>query len=506
MKKLLIAGTSSDVGKTTLTLGIMQALKKRGMRVQPYKVGPDYIDTAYHTKVTENPSRNLDSYMLEDEKIKYLFQRAMQQKDIAVVEGVMGLYDGKGARIDECSSGAMAKLLKLPVILVINGRAMAASSAAMVLGYKMIDPEVKIAGVIANNVKTEHHFKLIKESVEHYCNIPVLGYLPPNEEWSLPSRHLGLVPSAELEALETLFENLSEAVEKTIDIDKLLELCEGEEVASSFQPIVHQKVESQIEAKDKQKAYSQIEEEQLKKSGQMTRSIGVTSVRQSSDNNTPSIKQQEISRQRVMAVAYDEAFNFYYEDNLELLRDLGIKLVYFSPLRDEVLPECDWIYIGGGFPEIFGKELEANQKMRMALYKVHQQGIPIYAECGGLMYLGSHLIDQEENVYEMVGILEGESRMTTGLKRFGYCYGEALEDTILSKKGTCLRGHEFHHLEFYTTEKAAYRMRKNKEDDSSEAWLGGYSKGNTLASYLHIHFYSHLEAVERFLREKSKMQ
>lgn len=445
-KQFLIAGTSSGVGKTTITLGIMEALKNRGYIVQPYKVGPDYIDTAYHSKITGRKSRNLDSYMLEDEKVKYLFNRSQEDAEIAVVEGVMGLYDGKGASIHQCSSGAMAKLLKLPVILVINAKAMAASSAAMVLGYQLIDPEVKIVGVIANGVKTESHFKLVKEAIENYCNIPVLGYFPPNENFSLPSRHLGLVPSNELEALEDVFFQLGKAVEKFIDIDKLLELCQGEKVESNFKPVIKQ-------------------DRRLKR----------------------------------VAVAYDEAFNFYYEDNIELLRDLGVKLVYFSPLRDEGLPECDFIYIGGGFPEVFAEQLEANKKLRNDLKKAHERGIPIYAECGGLMYLGERLVDLEGRSFEMVGVFKGESRMTSGLKRFGYCYGEAMEDTILSKAGTVLRGHEFHHSEFFSSEKAAYRMKKNRTDDDDKAWLGGYSKGNTLASYLHIHFYSHLEAVERFL-------
>lgn len=446
MQKMLIAGTSSGVGKTTIALGIMQALKKRGYIVQPYKVGPDYIDTAYHSQITGRKSRNLDSYMLEDEKVKYLFNRAMADAEVAVVEGVMGLYDGKGTSIEDCSSGAMSKLLKLPVILVINAKAMAASSAAMVLGYKLIDPNVKIVGVIANQVKTESHFKLIKEAVESYCNIPVLGYFPPNEKVSLPSRHLGLVPSGELEALEDTFIQLGEAIEKYIDIDRLLELCQGDAVESDFRP---------------------------------------------------SIKQDRCSK--IVAVAYDEAFNFYYEDNLELLRDLGVKLVYFSPLREETLPDCDCIYIGGGFPEVFAEQLEANEKLRKALKLAHENGIPIYAECGGLMYLGERLVDLKGESFEMVGVFEGESRMTSGLKRFGYCYGEALEDTILTKKGTVLRGHEFHHSEFFSTEKAVYRMKKNKVDHASKTWLGGYSKGHTLASYLHLHFYSHLEAVERFL-------
>lgn len=454
MKKFLIAGTSSGVGKTTISLGIMQALKKRGYIVQPYKVGPDYIDTAYHTRITGRASRNLDSYMLEDEKVKYLFNRSMADADVAVVEGVMGLYDGKGTDVDNCSSGAMSKLLKMPVILVINAKAMAASAAAMVMGYQMIDSEVKIAGVIANQIRTEGHFKLVKEAVEKYCHVPVLGYLPPDEKITLPSRHLGLVPSSELDALEEKFIQLGESIEKYIDLDRLLELCEAEEVKSSFKP---------------------------------------------------QIKQDK--RVKVMAVARDEAFNFYYEDNLELLRELGVRLAQFSPLRDSKLPACDLIYIGGGFPEVFAKELEANKSMRAALKEAHEADIPIYGECGGLMYLGERLEDLEGKSYDMVGIFKGKSQMTSSLKRFGYCYGEALEDTILSEKGTVLRGHEFHHSEFETQEQAVYLMKKNQTDDESKTWKGGYSKGSTLASYLHLHFYSHLEAVERFLsmaREQDK--
>lgn len=443
MNKLLIAGTASSVGKTTLSLGIMKALKARGLTVQPYKVGPDYIDTAYHTQVTGRASRNLDLYMLEEEQAKYLFNRSMQGADVAVVEGVMGLYDGKGSLIDECSSASVAKLLKLPVVLVIDARAMAASSAAMVLGYQMIDQDVNIVGVIANGIRTESHFKLVKEAVENYCHIPVLGYLPPEDVFRLPSRHLGLVPSEELEALEEKMQPLGEAVEKYIDLDLLLELAKGEEVTSSF---------------------------------------------------TPMIKQDR--RLKTIAVAYDEAFHFYYQDNLQLLEDFGVRLTYFSPLRDEHLPACDLVYIGGGFPEIFAAQLEANTAMRKALKEAHEANLPIYAECGGLMYLGEKLIDGEGKSYEMVGIFKGESRMTKGLKRFGYCFGTAQEDTLLSAKGQVLKGHEFHHSEFYTQEKAAYKMQK---EPGGEAWLGGYIKGNTLATYLHLHFYSHLEAVERWL-------
>lgn len=448
MKKLLIAGTASGVGKTTLSLGIMRALQARGLQVQPYKVGPDYIDTAYHTKVTGRASRNLDLYMLEEEQVKYLFNRSMQDADVAVVEGVMGLYDGKGSSITECSSASVAKLLKLPVILVIDARAMAASSAAMVLGYKNIDPEVNIVGVIANGIKTESHFNLVKASIEKYCHIPAIGYLPPEDHFNLPSRHLGLVPSEELEALEERMELLAKAVETSIDLDLLLELIEGEEVTSTFKPIIKRDY-----------------------------------------------------RMKTIAVAYDEAFHFYYQDNLQLLEDLGIKLIYFSPLSDSSLPMCDLIYIGGGFPEVFSADLEANQTMRRVLKAAHENNIPIYAECGGLMYLGERLIDHEGKSYEMVGIFKGESRMTKGLKHFGYCFGTAEEDTLLSTKGQLLKGHEFHHSEFYTNEKAVYKMQK---DNKGEVWVGGYTKGNTLATYLHLHFYSHLEAVERLLSAGGK--
>lgn len=452
MKKILIAGTYSGVGKTTLSLGIMKALKNRGLHVQPYKVGPDYIDPSYHSFITGYKSRNLDHYMLEDEKIKYLFNKASEEADVAVVEGVMGLFDGKGVDINECSSSYTSKLLKIPVILVINAKAMGASSAAMVLGYKMLDPDINICGVIANNVRTESHYKLVKESIEKYCNIPVLGYFPPNEKFSLPSRHLGLVPSEEMEALEEKFDSLGDEIEKHIDLNQILALAESDEVESTFEPA--KDLEKLVDVKGKK-----------------------------------------------MAVAYDKAFNFYYQDNLDLLKELGLELIYFSPLQDEALPECDYVYIGGGFPEVFAKELAENVKMRTSIRNAHERQIPIYAECGGLMYLGEKLVTNEETSFEMVGIFEGVSQMTSSLKRFGYCTGVAQEESLLSKVGDTIKGHEFHHSEFETGEKTAYLMKKNLSDDDSLGWRGGYSKGNTLATYLHIHFYSNLEALANFLRK-----
>ena len=445
MKKLLIAGTSSGVGKTTITLGIMQALMNRGLLVQPFKVGPDYIDTAYHTHITKKASRNLDAYMLSDDLLKYLFNKASSHAEISVVEGVMGLYDGYGTDINACSSSYIAKTLKLPVILVIDGKAMAASAAAMVLGYKLIDQDVALKGVIVNNVKTDSHFQLIKGAVEKYTGVEVLGYFPPHQDFSLPSRHLGLIPSQEIEALEDKFKHLGEEISQSIDLDRLMALCESEEVSSDFR-----------------------------------------------------LKFPDM-RGKTLALAYDKAFNFYYEDNLELLKEIGLQIQTFSPLKDQVLPKCDYIYIGGGFPEIFAKELEANKGMRKALKEAYQKDVPIYAECGGLMYLGESLTTLDNEQYEMVGLFKGKSIMTEGLKNFGYCEGEALEATLLSQRGEVLKGHEFHHSRFETEETPAYKMTKQREQKMIATWEGGYSKGKTLASYLHIHFYTNLNALKHFL-------
>jgi cobyrinic acid a,c-diamide synthase len=446
MKKILIAGTSSGVGKTTISLGIMQALTKRKLKVQPYKVGPDYIDPSYHTFITERDSRNLDSYMLDDEKIKYIVSNASKDADISVIEGVMGLYDGFGIDLNACTSSYTSKLLKAPVILVINGKAMSSSAAAMVLGYKELDKDVNIKGVIVNNVKTQSHYELIKEAIEKYCNVEVLGYFPPNEKFSLESRHLGLVPSVEIDSLKDKFNNLGDEIEKYIDIDRLIEISESEVVESSFDI-----------------------------------------------SNLPKYKDKKV------AIAYDKAFNFYYKENLELLKQMGVEIIKFSPLKDKYVPKADCIYIGGGFPEIFAKDLDANKSMRQSIIKAHEENTPIYAECGGLMYLGEKLKDSYGNEYNMVGIFKGTSEMTKSLKRFGYCDGIAKVDTILSKKGDVIKGHEFHHSVFNSEEKCAYKMVKKRGIKVVDEWDGGYSKGNTLATYLHTHFYNNLEAIIKFV-------
>lgn len=449
MKKIVIAGTGSGVGKTTISLGIMKALVNRGKSVQPFKVGPDYIDPSYHKYVTGRPSRNLDSYMLDEDQVKYVYRQASKSTDISIIEGVMGLYDGLGIDINKHSTSQIAKTLKAPLILVLDAKAMGASAAAMVLGYKQLDKNVDIVGVIANNVRTKRHYEIVKASIEKYCSLEVLGYLPPDDEISLESRQLGLVPSQEMENLDKKIDRIGQLVEEYVDVDRIIELSESEAVTSSFE-------------------LSMFVED-------------------------PDVL--DLARDKRMAVAYDKAFNFYYPSNIELLKSIGVQLKFFSPLEDESVPDADIIYIGGGFPEVFAGQLEANKSMRESLYRAYEANKPIYAECGGLMYLGEDLLDLEGNSFQMVGAIKGHSKMEKSLKRFGYCQATAKEDKLIAYKGQQICGHEFHHSSFHSDLDTAFDIEKIVNGQVIDRWEGGYFSKNTLASYLHIHFYNNLSLV-----------
>lgn len=449
MKKIVIAGTNSGVGKTTISLGLMKALKNAGKTVQPFKVGPDYIDPMYHKYVTGEYSRNLDSYMLDDEQIKYVFKNSSEGKDISVIEGVMGLYDGLGSDITKHSTASISKLLKAPVILIIDAKGMGSSAAAVVLGYKKIDKDVDIVGVIANNVSSERHYKIVKEAIEKYCGIEVLGHLPTEEKLKMNSRHLGLLPSDEVNDLEYKVEKISEVLEEYIDISRVFELAESENITSSFE-------------------LSMFSED-------------------------PEVR--DLARGKTMAIAFDKAFNFYYPDNIDLLREIGVEIKTFSPISDNEVPEADIIYIGGGFPEMFAKELEANKTMRASIKRAYENNVPIYAECGGLMYLGDSLIDFNGKRYNMVGAISGYSQMKKGLKRFGYCVATAKEDNLIAYKGQQICGHEFHSSEFHSDVETVFSMEKIVGDEIVDHWNGGYYSKNTFATYLHIHFYNNLSIV-----------
>lgn len=435
MKQFMLAGVSSGVGKTTITLALLKALSNRGLKVQPYKVGPDYIDTAYHSRIANRTSRNLDSFMIfDDNNLKWSYEKWHQDNDVAVIEGVMGLYDGLGIDKDNASSSIIAKKLKLPVILIIDGKATSTSAAAIVKGFLEFDKDVDIIGAIINKVASQSHYELIKGAIEKYTNISVLGYFPKNLSIELPSRHLGLIPDVEMDNLDQKFNILADLAEQHIEIDKLLSLVD----------------------------------------------------RPSEIADTPFIKKDYSDL--TIAYALDDAFHFYYEDNLDLLKEQGVNLVSFSPMKDTQLPKADAYYFGGGYPEVFAKALHENSQMRMAILEKSKSNIPIYAECGGLMYLGKHLkIDDEQ--FDMVGVFDGVSVMTSRLKRFGYCQATTQIKTLFGEQGTCIRGHEFHHSTFETEEVPILQLEKYRDGQCVASWNGGYQKNKTFASYLHVHFY-----------------
>lgn len=432
----MFGATHSGAGKTTITLGVMHALTRRGLTVQPYKVGPDYIDTGWHQLATGSVSCNLDAFMVPEETLHYLFNNHAKTANINIIEGVMGLYDGYGIDPNYCSSAALAKSLNCPIILVVDGKAVSTSIAATVKGFQLFQPNVPIVGVIVNRVNTDSHYQLLVQAIETYCHLPVLGRLPNIPELVLPERHLGLVPREEMGDMQPYWQTLVDTIERYIDIDRIIALSERAEQACTPPKLPDSK-----------------------------KYLGLR-----------------------MAIAQDAAFHFYYQDNLALLTQLGIILIPFSPLSDSTLPACDLMYLGGGFPEVFAEQLSTNQSMRHAILKTHQCGIPIYAECGGLMYLGDSL-QIEGQAYPMAAVLTGYSQMSKGLKRFGYCEAEALEDTLLASKGEILRGHEFHHSEFITDLDCSFHFYKTKDGKVLKTWQGGYQVGNTLASYLHVHFY-----------------
>ena len=444
----VIAGTSSGCGKTTVTLGLLRALMLRGLRVQPFKIGPDYLDSGWHSAVTGIASRNLDAFMLPIPTLNGLFAKQMQQADVAVIEGVMGLYDGYGTDPNYCSSAAMAKQLGCPVILLVDGKAVSTSIAATVMGFQRFDPTLNIAGVILNRVNSDSHYQLLADAITRYCGIPVLGRVPVMADVALPARHLGLVPAQENAPQDERWQKLAQQLEETVNIDLLLNLSRLNSLPQGEAPV---------------------------------------------------IPDAALADGLTLALAEDEAFNFYYPDNLELLEQAGVKIQRFSPLHDTKLPYCQMIWLGGGYPEVHGAKLAANIKMRESLQKAHQQRIPLYAECGGLMYLGESLTDGNGETHAMCGVLPGHSQMGKRLTRFGYCEATALHDTLLAKKGETLRGHEFHYSDFSGSLPAALDCCKWRDGVAISRWQGGFQHHATFASYLHVHFAQRPSLLNRWL-------
>ncbi|MBU3143497.1 cobyrinate a,c-diamide synthase [Clostridium sp. CF012] len=446
MKSIVIASNCSGGGKTTVTLGIMKALKNRGFKVQGYKVGPDYIDPAFHTKITGSASRNLDLYLMGDAGVKASFSRG--EGDLGVVEGVMGLYDGKG--IDTSySTYHISKVLDLPIILVLSPKAQVATLCAEINGIVNFKA-ANIKGVILNNI-TEGYFNLLKAAINENCNLKVLGYLPRDERLDLKSRHLGLIQSSEVEDLEEKIEICAQLLEKHLDMDLLLDgFKESEKYVDNFH----------VENKGKK-----------------------------------------------IAVAYDKAFSFYYKENLELLEELG-EVIYFSPLEDRSLPSnIDFLYIGGGYPEVFIKELSQNTSMLDSIKRALNNGLRCYAECGGLMYLtqgekpqGENLREEEQISHNSVGFFNGYYTLTKTLQNFGYAEIKVeVENNILSKNMS-INCHEFHKSIVELEEEKVFKLSKQVYDGNLKNWKCGYILKNTIAAYGHVHFFGNLQ----WFREISK--
>ncbi|MDP4144834.1 MAG: cobyrinate a,c-diamide synthase [Bacillota bacterium] len=430
MKSIIISSNTSGGGKTTFTLGLMKALKKRGYKVQGYKVGPDYIDTAFHSSITGVSSRNLDLYLMGEAGVKASYSRG--QGEYGVVEGVMGLYDGIGISSDY-STAHVSKVLNLPVVLVISPQAQCATLCAQINGLINFD-KVNIAGIVLNNI-SESYYNLLKSAIEKHCRLRVFGYIPKEENLKLKSRHLGLIQSSELENLNEKIDLCSQLIEKYIDLNCLLDyFSESEIYLDNFH-----------------------------------------------------LKNKSVRA----AVAKDKAFSFYYKENLELLEEIG-EVVYFSPLKDKCLPEnIDFLYLGGGYPEVFAEELSMNKSMLKSINNALNNGLRCFAECGGLMYL-TESIDN----FDMVGLFNGKAFMTGKLQNFGYAKLRVEKENNILPVGLSICIHEFHKSKVELEENELFSISKSVYDGTIKQWKCGYSKNATIATYAHLHFFSSMEMMK----------
>ncbi len=440
--RLVIAGTHSGVGKTTVTLAVMAGLKGRGLVVQPFKAGPDFIDPGHHQMVTGRYSRNLDGWMLGETVNRDTFARASADADVSIIEGMMGLFDGSSPVHEKGSTAELAKHLNAPVLLVIDGSAMARSAAAMALGYAKFDSDLRVRAVLFNRVSSEGHYRLLRDAVEAETDLTVVGYLRPDAEVTIPDRHLGLRTAIE-QGQTDLYARLGRAAADTIDLERVEALARS---ANDF-------------ADDLPRPIS---------AGRMS------SVR--------------------IGVAYDAAFCFYYQDNLELLESAGAEIVRFSPLRDGDLPIADLLYFGGGYPELYGEALAGNRSMRKAVRQYAERDGAIYAECGGLMYLTQAIRDSDGRRHEMVGVFPAEAVMRNTGMTLGYRSVQVTRPCLLGGAGASLRGHEFHYSVLEPKGQLHYACTLS---DVQGKLVGedGLMVGNTVALYSHLHFASRPEVV-----------
>ena len=453
--RLAIAGAHSGVGKTTITVGVIAALRRRGLAVQPFKVGPDYIDPTYHTLAAGRPCRSLDTWMVPSDRVRALFAHAARQMDVSIVEGVMGLYDGLGYEEEAGSTAQVAKLLQSPVILVLDASKMARSAAALALGYLHFDPDLPLAGFIVNRVGSESHGRGVATTIEQATGLPVLGWLHRDPALDIPERHLGLVPTAEPGRWQAFIDAAADRISSYLDLDRLLAL------SRNAPPLP------------------------------------------SPDMPDRFLRWQASTcgRRPVVAVAQDRAFHFTYPCNLDLLRAAGAEIAFFSPLQDAGLPTgTAGILLSGGFPELYAAELSANEGMRCALRQAHERGMPIYAECGGLMALTQSIVDLDGREHPMFGLLPGRSVMR-GKLSLGYRLARAAGDSWLFSRDEVVRGHEFHYSAWEgrpADMRPAYHLLSR--DGGGTFGEEGACLGSLWASYVHLHFWGKPERSLRFVQ------
>ncbi|MEG6617419.1 cobyrinate a,c-diamide synthase [Peptococcaceae bacterium 1198_IL3148] len=443
--RLIIAAPQGRSGKTTITVGLLAALTARGLKVQPFKKGPDFIDPSWLTKVAGRTCRNLDSYMMDKETIKASFATHSQGADISIIEGAMGLFDG----VDVEGSGSaaeVAKTVKAPVILVVNCTRMTRSVAAMVNGYRYFDPDINVAGVILNNVARSRHQNVLRASIEKYCDIPVLGMMPKGDQYTIPDRHLGLIPAEEDVSLHQAVDRMAEAAEKYLDLDEILEVAATAPAIESNAAVAPPLTK-------------------IKRPHEVDYLSGTTKI----------------------GVVMDKGFSFYYPENLEAIANAGAELVAIDAINDCQLPPVDGLFIGGGFPEVMAGDLEDNYSLRNDIRERIEQGLPVYAECGGLMYLGRS-ISWGDKVHHMVGALPFDVEMIKRPMGHGYMKVEVQRETPWFPQGLKITGHEFHHSKVINLEKDkvdfAYVVKKGWGIDGQH---DGLLYKNVFAAYNHLH-------------------
>lgn len=440
--RILLGAAASGSGKTLITCGLLQALKNRKLQVTSFKCGPDYIDPMFHSRVIGTKSRNLDSFFADEDTVRYLLEKNARDCEISVIEGVMGYYDGLAGISAKASAYDVAKITKTPAVLIVNAKGMSLSAAAFIKGFVEYQEDSQIRGVILNQVSSMMYPRL-KQIIEEELSIKVYGYVPVVKDCVLESRHLGLVMPEEIVDLQQKLMELVEILEKSVDIDGLLELAEhAEELPVQESPVAY-----------------------------------------------------HTGRKIRIALAKDEAFCFFYQDNLELLEEMGAELVPFSPIHDKKLPEhIDGMLFHGGYPELYAKKLSENKEMLAAVCAAVQTGIPYMAECGGFMYLHQEMEDMEGHSWPMAGVIHGKSWRTPRLTRFGYI---TLEDgTCFGEHVGAIRAHEFHYFDSDCCGEA-YTAKKPL---SSRSWKCIHSDGQGMSGFPHMYYYSNLRVPEQFLR------